>query len=36
MAALKARHKDLDLSLREPVGRHPAFFDLLRQAGGFA
>jgi sirohydrochlorin cobaltochelatase len=34
--ALRARHPDLDLSLREPVGRHPAFFDLLRQAGGFA
>jgi sirohydrochlorin cobaltochelatase len=36
MDALRARHKDLELSLREPVGRHPAFFDLLRQAGGFA
>lgn len=34
--ALQAKFPAVRLSLREPLGRHPGFFDLLRQAGGFA
>ncbi|MDB5048633.1 MAG: hypothetical protein JWO30_1704 [Fibrobacteres bacterium] len=33
---LRARYPGVNLSLREPVGHHPGFFDFLRQAGGFA
>ena len=33
---LRAAHPQIRLSLREPLGRHGGFFDLLLQAGGFA
>ncbi len=32
---LSERYPNVRLSLKEPLGRHPRFFDLLRQAGGF-
>lgn len=35
LADLRARHPAAAITLREPLGRHPGFFDLLRQAGGF-
>jgi len=34
--ALRTKYPGVRLTLREPLGRHPGFFDLLRQAGGFA
>ena len=33
--ALRAEYPGVALTLREPLGRHPGFLDLLRQAGGF-
>jgi sirohydrochlorin cobaltochelatase len=32
---LEARHPEVKLVLREPLGRHPGFFDFLLRAGGF-
>ncbi|MEO7426600.1 MAG: CbiX/SirB N-terminal domain-containing protein [Fibrobacteria bacterium] len=36
VADLRSQYPRLRLTLREPLGHHPGFFDLLRQAGGFA
>ncbi len=33
--ALRAAHPGVSLTLREPIGHHPGFLELLRQAGGF-
>ncbi len=34
-AQLETKHPGVKLVLREPLGRHPGFFDFLLQAGGF-
>jgi sirohydrochlorin cobaltochelatase len=33
---LRSRYPQVRITLREPLGQHPGFFELLRQAGGFA
>lgn len=32
---LETKYPEVKLVLREPLGRHPGFFDFLLQAGGF-
>ena len=34
-AALRSAFPAVALTLREPIGHHPGFLDLVRQAGGF-
>ncbi|MEO6098675.1 MAG: CbiX/SirB N-terminal domain-containing protein [Fibrobacteria bacterium] len=35
MEGLRSKHPGIALNLREAIGRHPDFFDFLRNAGGF-
>lgn len=33
--SLQSKHPGVKMVLREPIGRHPGFFDFLLEAGGF-